>query len=258
MTTALAIMNIVLGVVYFQYGTLTVAEMVRSRSTRGFSHFGAAWIAMAFTCGPHHFVHGAHLAFEGRTAGFLDVVAVAIGLPAGIIWFVLRVEAFRGGQGDRLIKGNPLWIIALPTLAGIYVTALVMASTDVVTSNYTIDSGVIANVLLIGLYGAIGYFLIRTQIANRRALGGWSVSGLALSIVFPTCALMHAMYAYYTFEGVYQFDTHAFWIDWIAVPAAVYFLWVVRALYKGSFRDWNGAPGRDRQLATEPVGAEAS
>ena len=73
----------------------------------GFSHFGAAWIAMAFTCGPHHWVHGVHLGFEGRAAGVLDFVAVLVGVPAGVIWFLLRVEAFRGGRGDRFIRGTP-------------------------------------------------------------------------------------------------------------------------------------------------------
>lgn len=84
---------------------MTAVEMLRNRRTMGFSHAGAAWIAMAFTCGPHHWVHGLHVAFEGRTGGPLDLVAVVVGLPAGVIWFLLRIEAFRGGRGDRLLKG---------------------------------------------------------------------------------------------------------------------------------------------------------
>ena len=100
--------------------------------------------------------------------------------------------------------------------------------------------------MLVGLYSAIGYFLARTQLANRRPLGGWSVSGLALAIVFPTCAVMHGIYAFYELNGVYDADAHMYWIDWLAVPAAIYFLWVVQALYRGSFRDWNGAPGQAR------------
>ena len=57
---------------------------------------------------------------------------------------------------------------------------------------------------------------------------------------------MHGIYAYYIYTGHYAYDSHAFWIDWLAVPAAMYFLWVVHALYRGTFRDWNGAPGRTR------------
>ena len=41
-------------------------------------------------------------------------------------------------------------------------------------------------------------------------------------------------------------------IDVLAVPAAMYFLWVVHALYRGTFRDWNGAPGRTRAAKGTP------
>ena len=61
----------------------------------------------------------------------------------------------------------------------------------------------VPNLLLIVIYGAIGYFLARTQIANRRPLGGWSLSGLALAVVFPTCAAMHGIYGYYELTGLY-------------------------------------------------------
>src|SRR3954468_8968210 len=122
MTTLVATLNIVLGLVYIQYGTMTVLEMRRSWGTLGFSHFGAAWIAMAFTCGPHHLPHGLHVAAAGGAAGALDFLAVVIGFPAGLTWFLLRVEAYRGGRGDRFIPGDPIWVVALPTVAGIYVT----------------------------------------------------------------------------------------------------------------------------------------
>jgi hypothetical protein len=43
--------------------------------------------------------------------------------------------------------------------------------------------------------------------------------------------------------GLYAWDIHNLVIDYFAVPAAIYFLWVVQALYRGTFHDWNGAPG---------------
>ena len=244
MTIALGSLNIILGLVYTSYGTMTLVEMMRNRRTMGFSHFGAAWIAMAFTCGPHHWVHGIHLLGEGRQAGLLDLIAVAIGFPAGVIWFLLRVEAFRGGRGDRFIKGTPIWILALPTIAGIYLTALGAAALNIAQSNtLTINAPVVVNLMLFVFYGAIGYYLARTQLANRRPLGGWSLSGLSLTIVFPTCAVMHGIYAYYSMTGLYAWDIHNLLIDYFAVPAAIYFLWVVHALYRGTFHDWNGAKG---------------
>src|SRR5437016_9097116 len=123
MILAVALVNIALGVAYTSYGIITALEMKNDWRSFGFSHFGAAWIAMAFTCGPHHFVHGLHLLTAGGSAGPLDLVAVMIGFPAGVIWFALRLEAFSGGAGDRFIKGSPPWVLALPTLAGVYLTA---------------------------------------------------------------------------------------------------------------------------------------
>lgn len=246
MSAAVAAGNILLGVVYTQYGTMTLAEMVRNRRTMGFSHFGAAWIAMAFTCGPHHWVHGIHVAAEGRTGGTLDLFAVLVGLPAGVVWFLLRVEAFRGGRGDRFWAGNPVWVMALPTLGGIYATALGAATLQVRGLELNDVMLVLPNLLLIVIYCAIGWFLARTQLANRRPLGGWSVSGLALAIIFPTCAAMHGVFALYTLAGRYDADVHGIGIDWLAVPAGLYFLWVVHALYRGTFHDWNGSPLRAR------------
>ena len=260
MLLLLGIGNIILGLVYTGYGTMTLIEMRRDRATRGFSHFGAAWVAMAFTCGPHHWIHGIHIVFEGRTPGALDLIAVLVGFPAGVVWFLLRVEAFAGGRGDRFVDGNPIWVVALPTMFGMYVTALFAATLGV--GGLNLDSGalpvIIPNLLLVGLYGAIGYFLARTQLANRKPLGGWSLSGLALAVVFPTCALMHGVYALYALSGKYALDYHGFVIDWIAVPAAAYFLWVVHGLYKGTFRDWNGAPPKldDSSAPIAPPGAQ--
>ncbi len=93
--------------------------------------------------------------------------------------------------------------------------------------------------LLVGIHITIGYFLIRTQLRNREGLGGWSVSGISLGAVFPTCAVMHAAVAVYGLSGLYGFDLNGFVIDWLAVPAALYFLWVVHGLYQDALRDWN-------------------
>lgn len=73
-------------------------------------------------------------------------------------------------------------------------------------------------------------------------------------IVFTTCAAMHAVYALYTLDGRYAVDVHGLAVDWFAVPAGLYFLWVVHALYRGTFKDWNGSPLRARApAAPHPV-----
>jgi hypothetical protein len=239
MSAAVAALNIAVGLVYFQIGTMTAIELRRNRRELGWSRAGIAFVAITFTCGPHHFIHGIHVALEGRYAGGLDLVATVIAVPAGLIWFLLRVEAFQGGRGDRFIHGSPWWILALPTAFGVYVTVVVMTM---------INDGAIAarglqmaipNLLLIGIYGMICFYLTRTQLHNRRPLGGWSLSGLSLTLIFSTCAVMHAVFGFYTLRGLYPPDAHHVVVDWLGVPAGLYFLSVVHALYRGNATDWN-------------------
>ena len=269
MRAAVATANIVLGLVYTSYGIMTIVDLKRGWRTMGFSHFGLAWIAMAFTCGPHHLEHGLHVAMAGcknapafvtffcrlhpqaletasaaRLGGPLDLAAVLVGFPAGALWFLLRVEALAGGRGDRFVSGTPRWVAAIPAIAVGYVLALTAAVAIALAPGARFGPKLTPNVLLLGVYGVIGYYLLRTQLGNRRTTGGWSMSGLALTVVFPTCGLMHAVFAAYAAGFRYDVDWPGLVIDWLAVPAAVYFVWVVRSLHLGSFRDWNrGAVG---------------
>jgi hypothetical protein len=114
-----------------------------------------------------------------------------------------------------------------------------------------------ANVILVGLYMAVGWFVLRTQLANRASMGGWSVSGLCLSAIFPTCAVMHAVWAVYAVADRYAQDGHGLLIDWLSVPAGIYFLGVVRGLYRDSLRDWNDGPGEVSTELPTPVNAGA-
>ncbi|MGQ0432475.1 MAG: hypothetical protein ACT452_08730 [Microthrixaceae bacterium] len=241
MINLLAVLSIVLGSVYTSYGLLTIADLARGWRRFGFSHFGLAWVAMAFTCGPHHLEHGLHLLSGDRTPGGLELVAVVAGFPAGVIWFLLRVEATAGGRGDRIVSGDAWFVRALPYGTALYGVAFAISASVVLTTAVQFPPMVAANVLLVGLYGMIGWYLLRSQLANQRAIGHWSVSGLALTIVFPTCALMHGAWTVYQIAGRYEADVHSVVIDWLAVPAAAYFLWVVRGLHAGTVRDWNEA-----------------
>jgi hypothetical protein len=239
MTLVVAALNIVLGCAYTGYGILTVIDLKRGWRRFGYSHFGGAWVAMAFTCGPHHIVHGMHLAVEGRTAGPLDLLAVLVGLPFGVIWLSLRIEAVLGGRGDRFIPGTPLGIAAAPTLAAVYVTVILAALVGLHRSGSASWPAAVPNVPLVVIYCAIGYVLLRTQLRNRPLTGGWSLSGCSLTVVFPTCAIMHGVFALYALSGRYHSDIHGLVIDWFAIPASLYFLWVVRELYLEVLTDWN-------------------
>jgi hypothetical protein len=238
-----ALTNLALGVAYTGYGVMTAIEMRRDWRTFGFSHFGAAWIFMAFTCGPHHLDHGLHVAVEGRLGGPLDLLTVVVGLPVGVLWLWLRVEAFLGGRGDRFIPGDPVWLRAAPTASAVYVTVLaIVGGAALVGPRVSPGFAVRANVILVFLYMNIGWFVLRTQLGNRPSMGGWSVSGLCLSAIFPTCAVMHGIWAVYAVSGRYAQDGHGLLIDWLSIPAGIYFLTVVRGLYRDSLRDWNDGP----------------
>lgn len=241
MINMLAILSVVLGSVYTSYGILTVVDLTRGWRRFGLSHFGLAWVAMAFTCGPHHLEHGLHLLADGRTPGGLELVTVIAGFPAGVIWFLLRLEATAGGRGDRIVSGSSRFVHALPYLSGVYGAGFAVAAVAVLARPAQFPPMVAANLLLVVLYGMIGWYLLRSQLANYRAIGHWSLSGLSLTLVFPTCALMHGAWVAHQVAGHYEADIHTVVIDWLAVPAAAYFLWVVRSLHAGTVRDWNEA-----------------
>lgn len=252
MSWSVAVVNLVLGLAYAGIGILTVIEMKRDWPTLGFTHFGAAFAGLAFTCGAHHLAHGFHVGFEGRAGGPLDLVTVTAGLPGGAIWLVLRVEAFAGGRGDRYIPGTPGWLAAAPTAAAVYVTALVAAVVGVPGLTLRLSTIASANAALVLIYLAIAWFLVCTQLRNRRPMRGWSLSGLLLSSLFSTCAVMHAVLAVYYLSGTYEADVHGYITASLSIPAGLYFLWVVRGLYRDSLRDWN------RVSAQTPAAASAS
>ena len=250
MIAAVAAANIALGLIYTCYGVMTIIDLKNGWRTRGLSHFGLAWIAMAFTCGPHHLEHGLHAGISTGNAGAFDLLAVGLGAPAGLTWFLLRVEALFGGSGDRFIAGTPRPVRWLPWISVAYVAAVVGAMAWILRDGIHLTPRITPNILLLFVYSLIGYYLLRTQLFNRGPAGGWSLSGIALTIVFPTCGVMHAIFAAYAVSGSYAVESHGLVIDWLAVPAAIYFVWVVRALHLGTFTDWNeGAEGVRTRVA---------
>ena len=140
MRISVAALNVLLGTVYTGYGVLTIVDLKREWSRRGFSHFGVAWIFMAFTCGPHHLDHGLHMAFADRAGGPLDLLAVLVGLPAGVVWFLLRVEALSGGRGDRFLSGRPEGVTILPAAAAGYLALYLAGAVAVVRHGGTFNS----------------------------------------------------------------------------------------------------------------------
>ena len=249
MSVATGVLSLLIGNAYLLLGVLTGRELWRHRRTRGWSHFGGAFMVMAFTCGPHHLVHGAHLLFEGDVADGLVLAGLLLGLPPGLVFIALRLEAVAGGPGDRFIAGTPSWLVALPVLWLLSYGALAAAVLRQVSAHGVPSAMVLPNLLLAVSFTAVGWMTLRTQGRRRAALGGWSLSGLSMGAVFPTCATAHLVHV-----AVSPFDIHGFVLDVVGVPASIYFLWAVHRLYRASLRDWNRRPlvgraGRPRRRA---------
>jgi hypothetical protein len=237
MNTAFAAVSMGLGSAYLALACIAVVEVARARRTRGVSRFGLAYVGMAMSCGPHHILHGTE-ALQGFNASWPMVASVLVGVPAGVIFVGLRVEAMLGGRGDRHIQGTPgllmLGAVAFCFAAGVLVTA---AAATFGASHRPSLLAVAPNLFVTVTYSIVGVLLLRTQARRRVALEGWSLSGLSLGAIFPSCALMHLVYAL-SARG----DLTICPVDLFGVPASAYFLWVVHRLYKLSVIDWNRRP----------------
>ena len=185
------ILALLTGIAYTGLGVITGYELMRHRRSRGFSHFGAAFLVMAFTCGPHHLVHAWRHLIAAEPAHGPMIAALAIGLAPGLIFIGLRAEAAFGGRGDRLIAGTPLWLELIPALMAIAAGAVLWETLRHAAAMDVDLRALIPNAILFVNYFLVGFFTGRTQLARRPVLAGWSLSGVAMSGVFTTCAASH-------------------------------------------------------------------
>ena len=232
------IIALLTGLAYTVLGIITVYELVRYRRTRGFSHFGAAFAVMAFTCGPHHLVHAWRHLVSGEHAHGPMTAGLVLGVGPALVFIGLRLEAaVLGGRGDRLIPRTPLWAQVLPLLAAAVAGATAWEALRHAFAMQVHPAALIPNVFLFVNYLFVGLYTWRTQIARRPLLGGWSLSGVAMAGVFLTCAFSHLI------AGMLTDATGAgIVLDNIGVPASFYFLWAVHRLHRDSARDWNRRP----------------
>jgi hypothetical protein len=248
------LLALVTGLAYTALGIITGYELLHHRRTRGYSHFGLAFLVMAFTCGPHHLVHAWRHLVEHEPAHGPMIASLALGLGPGVVFVGLRVEALLGGRGDRLVQGSNLfstipWLMAAAGGATLFETLRH-------ASMLPIDlRALIPNLILFVNYALVGYFTARSQLSRHPVLGGWSLSGVAMSGVFLTCGLTHLV------DGLLSSaDFASIVLDNLGVPASIYFLWAVHKLYRDSLGDWNRRPlvGRAAPLGRPSPWAETS
>lgn len=248
MNLVVAAISVALGIAYLALGVLCVSEMWREHRTRGVSRFGIGYLLMASSCGTHHLIHGHHALAHVDVSGTVAIASL-VALPCGATFVTLRIEAFLGGRGDRQIDGTPWWLLALPAV--FLVATGVVFDRGVANGRLVVDLTrpvTVANLFVVVTYAMVGWPLLRTQLRRHAVSGGWSLSGLALTGIFPTCALTHLAYAF-TARG----DLHTTITDVWGIPASIFFLWVVRALHRESIVDWNRRPFTgDRRTPARP------
>lgn len=257
MSLVIGIGNLAIGMAYAGLGLLSAWETISLHRYRGWSRFGIGFSMMAASCGPHHFVHGWHV-LNGESASGPMLAATLIGLPAGLIFVCLRFETMWGGQGERVIVSSPRQVALLAGAFSVVVgwlAALAFAqpvsddifkflcAPTVVATGAAAEPGInvtsatfLANVFVTATYGMVGWYLADHQVRRYLATGTWSLSGLALTGVFFTCALMHVI------DATTQGSRLMLVFDLIGVPTSVYFLWVIKHLHSDSMLDWNRRP----------------
>jgi hypothetical protein len=258
MTIFIGVSHLLIGMAYMGLGLLSAGEVVHQYRQRGLSRFGLGFAMMAASCGPHHLVHG-WCVLNGGAASVPMLTVTLIGLPAGLVFCLLRTEAMLGGRGDRTILATPHAVVAV--VIGLLVTVGSLVGWSVATPAVPVpdqavctvlgiqypaaaQSGidftspvVLANLWVTFTYGMVGWYLSDTQIRRYVSTRSWSLSGLALSAVFPTCAAMHLILALSA-----NADPATLPFDLLGVPTSIYFLWIIKRLHMDSVVDWNRHP----------------
>jgi hypothetical protein len=258
MTLVAAFSNLALGLAYAGLGLLSAWEAISLHRYRGWSRFGLGFTLMAASCGPHHLAHGWHL-LHGESAAWPMFAVTLIGMPSGLIFLWLRFEAIWGGRGERWVTASPDRAVLFVSLFGIVggwlaATAYTQGgagfsflplctSAESGSSPATADIGFhftsitfLTNLFVTGTYGMVGWYLGDREVRRYFTTGNWSLSGVALTGVFFTCAQMHLVDA--TTNG----SDLMLVFDLIGVPASVYFLRVVKQVHNDSVMDWNRRP----------------
>jgi hypothetical protein len=247
--------NLGIGIAYAGLGVLSAVETASLHRYRGWSRFGLGFSLMAASCGPHHLVHGWHV-LQGGNVSWPMLAATVIGLPAGLVFVGLRLERMWGGQGDRAITASPDRVAMLAggfalavgvLAAGVFAQPGAEALWQVVCTSKGVvaraESGVdftsfsfTTNIFVTVTYGMVGWYLADFQVRRYLTTSAWSLSGVSLTGVFFTCALMHLVDASTHGDGTMLF------FDLLGVPASIYFLCVVKLVHNDSVMDWNRRP----------------
>lgn len=249
MNIVIALINLATGIAYLALAGQALWEIARERRARGVSRFGLAYVGMALSCGPHHLIHGVQ-ALQGENFNWMMLMSDLLVLPPAVVFVSLRIEAMLGRRGDRFIAGTPWWLRVVTGSFWCAAGGLAALSIARAVDGHHHPSfwAIFPNTLVLATYGMVGILLFRTQLLRNVTTGGWSVSGMSLAAIFPTCALTHVVYG---LTAGYNLAICP--ADWFGIPASIYFLWIVNRLYRAAIVDWNRRPIVGESRRTERV-----
>jgi hypothetical protein len=242
MSSLAGTVDIVSGVVYLLLGCNALVESVGPARPGASRRFGLALTLLAFAGGTPALLGGIGLVTGGGNSSAPHLAATSLGLLPATVFCWLRYEAYLGRAGERIIHGNPSWVPLLPA-AFAFGSGAILVMAWVGRGPVTLLSAPDAAVA--GMFLPIGWFLLRAQQIRHGMAGGWSLSGLAATMIFPTWAVTHATQI---LGGEVSRTVRI--IDWVAVAAAMWFLIECRRLVGSANRS-----GRRATLAVSPLRA---
>jgi len=145
-TVAVGLVHAATAAAYLFLFVVAVGEV---RSARRVTSFGAALTLMFLGCGMHHAVHAEHALIFGRASSPLVLAGLLVAAVPSAIFLALRLEAMRGGRGDRFLGGTPAWLALAPTALGAFAGILVLAALAEGPSPVTDVPGLASNLVFL-------------------------------------------------------------------------------------------------------------
>lgn len=221
--------NVALAAVYLALAGVAAAEMIQGRTRRGLTRFGVGFTAVMGTSGL------VRLAAAQSAPSQPVLVAVAMGFGPASLFLWLRLERHLGGRGERFIAGTPPVVALVPLVVAFIAGAnYAVAGFDWPIRRNVVPVRFVADVVLVATHLAIAWVYARTQTLRRTTVGGWSLTGLAVAVIFPTHATVHGVH------GLIDADAeHLTLVTVLAVPAALWFLWSLLQVHRDAVADWH-------------------
>jgi hypothetical protein len=120
----------------------------------------------------------------------MNLTVAVINLATGAAYLLLACQALWEIARERRARGISRFGVAYVAMAlSCGPHHLIHGARAVSPHHHPAFMAIVPNALVLVTYGMVGLLLFRTQLLRHPATGGWSVSGLSLAAIFPSCSL---------------------------------------------------------------------